>query len=105
MPSWPSASRMSSTLELSSMPPLANGSSIVMRLALPRCTGSETACAAATAVGYVLSAMPEPRAPSQHGGAAPPEGAGLDVLRRAAAGCRACDLWRGATQTVFGEGP
>jgi uracil-DNA glycosylase family protein len=26
-------------------------------------------------------------------------------LRRAAAGCRACDLWRRATQTVFGEGP
>jgi uracil-DNA glycosylase len=28
----------------------------------------------------------------------------LPVLRRAAAGCRACDLYRGATQTVFGEG-
>ena len=25
-------------------------------------------------------------------------------MRRAAAGCRACDLWRDATQTVFGEG-
>jgi uracil-DNA glycosylase len=25
--------------------------------------------------------------------------------RRAAAGCRACPLWREATQTVFGEGP
>jgi len=25
-------------------------------------------------------------------------------LRRAAAVCRACDLWRNATQTVFGEG-
>lgn len=24
--------------------------------------------------------------------------------RRAAAGCQDCDLWRGATQTVFGEG-
>lgn len=26
-------------------------------------------------------------------------------LAEAAAGCRACDLWRGATQTVFGDGP
>ncbi len=29
----------------------------------------------------------------------------LSGLRRAAAGCRACDLWKNATQTVFGEGP
>jgi len=29
----------------------------------------------------------------------------LDDLRGAAAGCQACDLWRDATQTVFGEGP
>jgi DNA polymerase len=29
----------------------------------------------------------------------------LDEVRRAAAGCRACDLWASATQTVFGEGP
>jgi uracil-DNA glycosylase len=28
----------------------------------------------------------------------------LEDLRRAATGCRACDLWRNATQTVFGEG-
>ncbi|HXH05476.1 MAG TPA: UdgX family uracil-DNA binding protein, partial [Vicinamibacterales bacterium] len=28
----------------------------------------------------------------------------LAALKRAAAGCRACPLWRGATQTVFGEG-
>ena len=26
-------------------------------------------------------------------------------MRREAAGCHACPLWRGATQTVFGEGP
>jgi len=26
-------------------------------------------------------------------------------LRQAAAGCRACPLWKDATQTVFGEGP
>lgn len=29
----------------------------------------------------------------------------LARLREAAAGCRACDLWQHATQTVFGEGP
>ena len=29
----------------------------------------------------------------------------LDDLRREAASCRACPLWKGATQTVFGEGP
>jgi uracil-DNA glycosylase len=29
----------------------------------------------------------------------------LDALRDAAAGCRGCDLWKPATQTVFGEGP
>ena len=28
----------------------------------------------------------------------------LDVAREVAAGCRACDLWERATQTVFGEG-
>lgn len=36
--------------------------------------------------------------------AAPPPGASLSALRAAAAGCRACDLWRDATQTVFGAG-
>jgi DNA polymerase len=29
----------------------------------------------------------------------------LTRLAHEAAGCRACDLWRDATQTVFGEGP
>jgi probable DNA metabolism protein len=33
-----------------------------------------------------------------------PEGS-LDALREAAQSCRACPLWRPATQTVFGEGP
>jgi uracil-DNA glycosylase family protein len=28
----------------------------------------------------------------------------LDELRKDAAGCRACDLWKTGTQTVFGEG-
>ncbi|MET0558447.1 MAG: UdgX family uracil-DNA binding protein [Solirubrobacterales bacterium] len=34
-----------------------------------------------------------------------PESRSLPTLRRAAAGCRGCDLWRDATQTVFGAGP
>jgi uracil-DNA glycosylase len=33
-----------------------------------------------------------------------PNGA-LERLRKEALGCRACPLWRNATQTVFGEGP
>jgi len=37
--------------------------------------------------------------------AQPPTGVGLEGLRAAAAGCRACELWEPATQTVFGEGP
>jgi uracil-DNA glycosylase len=33
-----------------------------------------------------------------------PESRTLSALREAATGCRGCHLWRGATQTVFGEG-
>jgi uracil-DNA glycosylase len=33
-----------------------------------------------------------------------PERPTLDRLREAAAGCRACPLWKTGTQTVFGEG-
>jgi len=33
-----------------------------------------------------------------------PDGATLDEARAMAARCRACDLWRRATQTVFGAG-
>ena len=32
-------------------------------------------------------------------------GADLPEVRKAAGGCRACDLWKRATQTVFGAGP
>jgi uracil-DNA glycosylase len=42
--------------------------------------------------------MPETAAPLI------PARATLPALRRAAAGCRACDLWKRGTQTVFGEG-
>ncbi len=33
------------------------------------------------------------------------QGATLDEIQEAARGCTACDLYRNATQTVFGEGP
>jgi uracil-DNA glycosylase len=42
---------------------------------------------------------------AEQGVAQPPTGVGLEGLRAAAAGCRACELWEPATQTVFGEGP
>ena len=32
------------------------------------------------------------------------DAANLNELRQAAAGCRACELWKTGTQTVFGEG-
>ena len=34
-----------------------------------------------------------------------PEQDDLETLREEASHCRACDLWKNATQTVFGEGP
>jgi uracil-DNA glycosylase family protein len=34
-----------------------------------------------------------------------PAGADLDQLRESARSCQGCDLYRDATQTVFGEGP
>src|SRR3954449_3349952 len=35
----------------------------------------------------------------------PPTSSSLKILREQATGCRACPLWKNATQTVFGEGP
>lgn len=34
-----------------------------------------------------------------------PSGASLEELHEASRTCRGCDLWRDATQTVFGKGP
>jgi len=54
------------------------------------------------------SEMPVALALEQQGdGAAPfvPAGASLDELRAAATRCQGCDLYRHATQTVFGRGP
>jgi uracil-DNA glycosylase len=42
---------------------------------------------------------------AQAGSAAHPTAHDLDDLRREAAGCQACELWKLGTQTVFGEGP
>ena len=35
----------------------------------------------------------------------PADARSVEQLRAAAATCQACDLWRDATQTIFGEGP
>jgi DNA polymerase len=45
--------------------------------------------------------MKRPRPPS----AADIEAGDIETLREQAADCRACPLWKDATQTVFGEGP
>jgi len=42
--------------------------------------------------------------PASSAAALIPPRATLAVLREAASGCRACDLWKRGTQTVFGEG-
>jgi DNA polymerase len=47
-----------------------------------------------------------PRRRSVPPGSAPvPVDDSLEALRDAAAGCKRCDLWKPATQTVFGAGP
>lgn len=47
-----------------------------------------------------------PRKRAVPGGSALPAGDdSLDALREAAESCRRCDLWKPATQTVFGAGP
>lgn len=49
----------------------------------------------------------KPRTPKSvpDGSAPEPSDDSLAALREAAAGCKRCDLWKPATQTVFGEGP
>jgi hypothetical protein len=55
---------------------------------------------ASTLPSHAIAPSPEPN------DATPflPERRSLKALREAAADCRGCHLWRGATQTVFGEG-
>jgi len=50
------------------------------------------------------TAPPAP-APGAESFLPPSEGRDLESLRSAAASCHGCDLWREATQTVFGRGP
>ena len=54
-----------------------------------------------------MSPSRAPTSPLSTGSAADfiPPNPTLTKLREAAAGCRGCDLWVNATQTVFGEGP
>jgi DNA polymerase len=48
----------------------------------------------------------KPRTRAVPEGSAPePVDDSLDALRDAAMGCKRCELWKPATQTVFGEGP
>ncbi len=47
----------------------------------------------------------DPGARPSVGLAAAESGAGLTEVAALAEGCRACDLWERATQTVFGQGP
>ena len=46
-----------------------------------------------------------PRTPKTTAAPWVPEDEGLTALQLASRECRGCDLWRNATQTVFGEGP
>lgn len=52
----------------------------------------QAAAPALKIVGAVASVKPQPAT-------------SLAALRRSSQDCRACDLWKHATQTVFGEGP
>jgi DNA polymerase len=57
----------------------------------------------AVATPDLVAIDPEERAAAAP--AAVATGTGPDEVRRAAAGCRSCGLWKRATQTVFGTGP
>ena len=58
-----------------------------------------TTSASAAASTKIVKTKSQPSA----AGLIPPH-ATLEALRRIAAGCKACDLWKRGTQTVFGEG-
>jgi DNA polymerase len=65
--------------------------------------------AARTAGGMIAAAPTEPRKPHKRDEPAmarkPPATDSIAALREAASDCRACHLYKNATQTVFGEGP
>jgi uracil-DNA glycosylase family protein len=54
--------------------------------------------------GYNHREMPARSRPAGSAAEFLPERRTLPALREASAGCRGCDLWEHATQTVFGEG-
>ena len=51
---------------------------------------------------YLRPSLPTPSPPWP---AKAPAVKTIGQIRTVAAGCRACDLWKNATETVFGEGP
>jgi uracil-DNA glycosylase family protein len=59
----------------------------------------------AVALGRDVREGRVPPPPAIGAGAFVPQTGDLDIFRRAADGCRGCDLYRHATQTVFGIGP
>ena len=54
--------------------------------------------------GYPKLAMAQQSLLDETAGQLVPPRPSLTKLRRAAAGCKACPLWKTGTQTVFGEG-
>jgi uracil-DNA glycosylase len=58
---------------------------------------------ASSQAATLLAALPEQRPVAALDAAV--HGVPLGAIREAAEGCRACDLWARATQTVFGSGP
>ena len=58
---------------------------------------------AAQMLEQTVTSDPRPVRAREHASAEP--ATALEAARREAAGCTACDLYRNATQTVFGEGP
>lgn len=52
-----------------------------------------------------LTRVPSDRRPTAARAAASDGTTDIVAVRRAATGCRACELWEHATQTVFGDGP
>jgi len=52
-----------------------------------------------------MKPTPKPRVRERSAAEFLPATLTLPALRKAAAGCRGCDLYKNATQTVFGEGP
>ncbi|MCK8787072.1 UdgX family uracil-DNA binding protein [Roseomonas sp. NAR14] len=68
----------------------------------PASPSGDAACVEASAAMVAMPIVAAPGAPPPAGGGATADS--LSALREAALGCRACPLWKPATQMVFGEG-